>query len=100
MYQRLLAGRVMVPPKDTSIHQFTWADLTSLVYEQMCNLVTSSQRTDEKVSRILHKMSHIPVYLMSGTLIQSYKCTSNLLDISQNISYTGISDVWYTDSVM
>lgn len=51
MYQRLLAGRVMVPPKDTSIHQFTWADLTSLVYEQMCNLVTSSQRTDEKVSR-------------------------------------------------
>lgn len=52
MYQRLLAGRVMVPPKDTSIHQFTWADLTSLVYEQMCNLVTSSQRTDEKVSRV------------------------------------------------
>lgn len=52
MYQRLLAGRVMMPPKDTSIHQFTWADLTSLVYEQMCNLVTSSQRTDEKVSRV------------------------------------------------
>lgn len=51
MYQRLLAGRVMVPPKDTSIHKFTWADLTSLVYEQMCNLVTSSQRTDEKVSK-------------------------------------------------
>lgn len=41
----------MVPPKDTSIHKFTWADLTSLVYEQMCNLVTSSQRTDEKVSK-------------------------------------------------
>lgn len=50
MYQRLLAGRVMVPPKDTSVHQFTWADLTSLVYEQMCNLVTTAQRTDEKVS--------------------------------------------------
>ncbi|XP_022332700.2 coiled-coil domain-containing protein 171-like isoform X2 [Crassostrea virginica] len=52
MYQRLLAGRVMVPPKDTSIHQFTWADLTSLVYEQMCNLVTSSQRTDEKIRHL------------------------------------------------
>lgn len=52
MYQRLLAGRVMVPPKDTSIHKFTWADLTSLVYEQMCNLVTSSQRTDEKIRHL------------------------------------------------
>ncbi|XP_062577737.1 coiled-coil domain-containing protein 171-like isoform X2 [Saccostrea cucullata] len=52
MYQRLLAGRVMVPPKDTSIHQFTWADLTSLVYEQMCNLVTTAQRTDEKIRHL------------------------------------------------
>jgi hypothetical protein len=63
MYQRLLAGRVMVPPKDTSIHQFTWADLTSLVYEQMCNLVTTAQRTDEKVS-LLQKSSFMLYHLL------------------------------------
>ena len=52
MYQRLLAGRVMVSTKDPGVQQFTWADLTSLVYEQMCQLVTNVQRSEEKVRQL------------------------------------------------
>jgi len=49
MYQRLLAGRVMVPSKDIGFNHFSWADLTSLVYEQVSSLVSTMQRSEEKV---------------------------------------------------
>lgn len=49
MYQRLLAGRVMVSAKDQGMNQFSWADLTSLVYDQVSALVSSHQRSEEKV---------------------------------------------------
>ncbi|KAL5005297.1 hypothetical protein ScPMuIL_018753 [Solemya velum] len=47
LYQRLLAGRILVT-KDKEFNQFSWVDLTTLVYEQISALVTESQRSEEK----------------------------------------------------
>lgn len=52
MYQRLLAGRVMVSAKDHGLNQFSWGDLTSLVYDQVSSLVSTHQRSEEKVHHL------------------------------------------------
>ncbi|CAC5379399.1 unnamed protein product [Mytilus coruscus] len=52
MYQRLLAGRVMVSAKDHGLNQFSWGDLASLVYDQVSALVSSHQRAEEKVHHL------------------------------------------------
>lgn len=52
MYQRLLAGRVMVSAKDHGMNQFSWSDLASLVYDQVSSLVSTQQRSEEKVHHL------------------------------------------------
>ncbi|XP_063432765.1 coiled-coil domain-containing protein 171-like isoform X2 [Mytilus trossulus] len=52
MYQRLLAGRVMVSAKDHGLNQFSWGDLASLVYDQVSALVSTHQRAEEKVHHL------------------------------------------------
>ncbi|KAJ8304026.1 hypothetical protein KUTeg_017609 [Tegillarca granosa] len=52
MYQRLLSGRIMVPTKDQGLNQLTWADLTTIVYEQVSALVNASLRADEKICHL------------------------------------------------
>ena len=51
LYQRLLAGRVLVsqPDKDRPFSQLSWADLTHMVYEQVSSTVDALNRAEEKV---------------------------------------------------
>ncbi|XP_060080102.1 coiled-coil domain-containing protein 171-like [Ylistrum balloti] len=50
MHHRLLAGKI--PMKEPNFTQFSWADLTSLVYEQVSSLVTVVQRSEEKTTHL------------------------------------------------
>ena len=53
MYQRLLVGRVVVPAKDKGFNQFSWSDLTEVVFLQVTSLVNTLQQADDKVINVL-----------------------------------------------
>ncbi|KAK7484591.1 hypothetical protein BaRGS_00024223 [Batillaria attramentaria] len=53
LYQRLLAGRVLVSQYENKpLNQFSWSDLTEMVYEQVANTVDALQRAEEKLKSL------------------------------------------------
>ena len=52
LYQRLLSGRIVVPTKDKGFNQFSWHDLTNMVYDQVAALLNNLQTAEEKVGVI------------------------------------------------
>ncbi|XP_041371577.1 coiled-coil domain-containing protein 171-like isoform X2 [Gigantopelta aegis] len=52
MYQRLVAGRIVLPVKDKGFNQFSWSDLTEVVYQQVTTLVNTLQQTDDKMRHL------------------------------------------------
>ena len=53
LYQRLLAGRIVIPLKEKTFNQFSWHDLTNMVFEQVSTLINNMQSAEEKVR--IHK---------------------------------------------
>ena len=49
LYQRLLAGRVLMSQQEKPFSQLSWGELTDMVYEQVANTVDALQRAEEKV---------------------------------------------------
>nr|KAG5697764.1 hypothetical protein BaRGS_026721 [Batillaria attramentaria] len=51
--KRLLAGRVLVSQYENKpLNQFSWSDLTEMVYEQVANTVDALQRAEEKLKSL------------------------------------------------
>ncbi|XP_067665057.1 coiled-coil domain-containing protein 171-like [Haliotis asinina] len=49
LYQRLLAGRIVVPAREKGFNQFSWTELTEAVYHQVVAMINSLQQADEKM---------------------------------------------------
>ncbi|XP_076465696.1 coiled-coil domain-containing protein 171-like isoform X2 [Babylonia areolata] len=52
LYQRLLAGRVLVAQQDRPLSQLSWGDLTHMVYEQVGSTVDALNRAEEKLKNL------------------------------------------------
>ncbi|XP_052797056.1 coiled-coil domain-containing protein 171-like isoform X2 [Mya arenaria] len=52
LYQRLLSGRIVVPSKEKTFNQFSWHDLTNMVYDQVATLLNNLQNAEEKISHL------------------------------------------------
>ena len=53
LYQRLLAGRVLMSKQEKPFNQLSWGELTEMVYEQVANTVEALQRAEDKVIIII-----------------------------------------------
>ncbi|XP_048259658.1 coiled-coil domain-containing protein 171-like isoform X3 [Haliotis rufescens] len=49
LYQRLLAGRIVVPAREKGFNQLSWTELTEAVYQQVVAMINSLQQADEKM---------------------------------------------------
>lgn len=49
VYQRLLAGRVLAHPKETTLGSFSWFDLTLLINEQITSVINAIHKAEEKI---------------------------------------------------
>lgn len=49
LYQRLLAGRVLMSQQEKPFSQLSWSELTDMVYEQVANIIDALTRAEEKV---------------------------------------------------
>ncbi|XP_053405701.1 coiled-coil domain-containing protein 171-like isoform X2 [Mercenaria mercenaria] len=52
LYQRLLSGKIVVPTKEKTFNQFSWHDLTNMVYDQVATLLNNLQNAEEKISHL------------------------------------------------
>ncbi|KAL4227318.1 hypothetical protein ACF0H5_012763 [Mactra antiquata] len=52
LYQRLLSGKIVVASKEKTFNQFSWHDLTNMVYDQVATLLNNLQNAEEKISHM------------------------------------------------
>ncbi|XP_052280653.1 coiled-coil domain-containing protein 171-like isoform X2 [Dreissena polymorpha] len=52
LYQRLLAGKIVVASKEKTFNQFSWHDLTNMVYDQVATLINNLQNAEEKITHL------------------------------------------------
>ncbi|XP_060582945.1 coiled-coil domain-containing protein 171-like, partial [Ruditapes philippinarum] len=52
LYQRLLSGKIVVASKEKTFNQFSWHDLTNMVYDQVATLLNNLQNAEEKMSHM------------------------------------------------
>ncbi|XP_038072561.1 coiled-coil domain-containing protein 171-like isoform X2 [Patiria miniata] len=52
LYQRIMAGRIVLDPKEPILSSFTWDELSIAVQDQIVGLMTGLNRANEKVSHL------------------------------------------------
>lgn len=52
LYQRLLTGKFVVAAKEKPFNQFSWHDLTTIVYDQVVTVLSHFQNAQEQISQL------------------------------------------------